>query len=162
QPRLGQEAVADPQRVEGARGLGLRRQIEQVAGPDDPEDDTAVGQDEPEGHSGPPAHPRPPSPTPRGGEGGFGGGRRGAQGVVGMAGWPAAASAMRWSFSAGTAPLTPTAPTIRPSSTTGTPPLPNTNGAAPSAATLVAKSRRFVNRSSRSSVVERKATAAVA
>ena len=45
-----------------------------------------------------------------------------------MTGWPAAASAIVWSLSAGTAPLTPTAPTIRPSSTTGTPPLPKTNG----------------------------------
>src|SRR5712692_6443295 len=41
-----------------------------------------------------------------------------AQWVLGRTGWPAAASAMAWSLSAGTAPLTPTAPMILPSSTT--------------------------------------------
>src|SRR6266542_1381382 len=40
---------------------------------------------------------------------------------------PAAVSAMAWSLSAGTAPLTPTAPAMRPSIATGTAPRPNTN-----------------------------------
>ena len=49
------------------------------------------------------------------------------QWVFGMTGCPAAASAIAWSLSAGTAPLTPTAPTMRPSSTIGTAPLPKLN-----------------------------------
>ena len=31
QARLGQQAVADPERVEGARGLGLLRQLQEIA-----------------------------------------------------------------------------------------------------------------------------------
>src|SRR5438874_12121489 len=81
---------------------------------------------------------------------------------VGTCGWPAAASAIAWSWSAGTAPLTPTAPTTWPPSTSGTPPLPKTNSYRPSVATLSAKSRRLVNRSSRSRVVARKPAAALA
>src|SRR5919201_5052922 len=69
---------------------------------------------------------------------------------------------MSWSLSAGTAPLTPTAPTTRPVSTSGTPPLPNTNSYWPSVATLSANSMRFVKRSSRSRVVARKPAAAFA
>src|SRR6266850_6341535 len=80
----------------------------------------------------------------------------------GTCGWPAAASAIAWSLSAGTAPLTPTAPTTWPASTSGTPPLPKTNSYWPRVATLSAKSMRLVKRSSRSSVVARKPAAALA
>src|SRR5881409_3055324 len=80
----------------------------------------------------------------------------------GTVGCPAAASTIAWSLSAGTAPLTPTAPTTWPFSTSGTPPLPKTNSYWPSVATLSAKSIRLVKRSSRSSVVARNPAAALA
>ena len=56
--RLGEQAVADPEGVEGAGGLGLLRQLDEIAGLDRAEHDRPIGQDEPEGcawHGGLPA-----------------------------------------------------------------------------------------------------------
>jgi hypothetical protein len=47
--RLGQQAVADPERVEGPRHLGLLRQIDQIAGLDRAQHHRPIRQDQPEG-----------------------------------------------------------------------------------------------------------------
>ncbi len=49
--RLGQEAVADPERVEGPRRLGLLGQLDQVAGLDRAQHHRPIRQDQPEGCS---------------------------------------------------------------------------------------------------------------
>jgi hypothetical protein len=49
EPRLGEEAIAHPDGVERPRGLGLHRQLEQLAAPDGAQHDGAIGQRQSEG-----------------------------------------------------------------------------------------------------------------
>jgi hypothetical protein len=75
---------------------------------------------------------------------------RARQWLAGMAAFPDAVTAITWSFSAGTAPETPTAPRSRPSEKSGTPPLPKTNWYPSRRRHVAAEELRALNRASRS------------
>ena len=57
EPRFGEETVADPHRVERARCLGGRGEVDEIADADGAQDDSAVRKDETDrgrGHAAPP------------------------------------------------------------------------------------------------------------